>query len=217
MRRQAGIKPFLFVGMILVLGGSAKNRFRQSSQLMVVCTRNWDQFQGKMQRFEKGSQGQWIPVSDAIPNVRRQKRTWVGYRTLPKGHSAKPQKREGNNRTSAGIFNIRAFSVNLVSIPAHMPLYMIKGTTEAVSDPDSLYYNEIVNASSVAEKDWCSSEKMTEIDLYDLGVVIDRNLPAQGLQTGACILCMSGTALNPHCWLHSHGKIRSKVGDSVAR
>ena len=172
---------------MLALGEwTTKSPLQSSRQLLVVCTGYWDQFQGKMQRFERDLQGPWKPVGDMIEVCVGKNGLGWGLGLHPSVTTA-PQKREGDNKASAGICKLSAvFSKTAESSTYNMLFIAVGPGIEVIDDPESRYYNTIVDAHSV-EKDWRSSEKMDEIDLYDLGVVVDHNMPVQNRQGGSCI------------------------------
>ena len=174
----------LFLGLAS-LGCTAKNPLQGSRQLLVVCTGDWDQFQGKMQRFERDSQGPWKPVGDMIEVCLGKNGLGWGLGLHPKVTTA-PQKREGDVRAPAGVFKISAVFSKTTGGTYKMPSIPVGPDTEAIDDPGSRYYNTIVEAHSVA-KDWHSSEDMYNIDLYDLGAVVDHNMPVQDREAGSCI------------------------------
>jgi hypothetical protein len=170
---------------------------QESQQLLVVYTNGWEEIQGKMQRFVKNPNGKWIAIGDVIPICVGKNGLGWGIGLYPsgadKGVQSKadkaPRKREGDNKAPAGIFNISALFTKDADL-AHtylMPVFTIKPTTEAVDDPKSRYYNQIIDEALIGVKDWDSSEKMYEIDLYTLGAVIDHNIPVQDTQAGSCI------------------------------
>ena len=165
---------------------AASNILKASSQLLVVCTGDWEQVQGKMQCFEKNPQGDWVAVGDIV-------KVCVGKNGLGWGIGLHPRittqrkKQEGDSRAPAGVFHISAVFSKFPECPYNLYYQVIKPTTEAIDDPQSHYYNTIVDANSVEEIDWKSSEKMSEVDLYDLGLVIDHNMPVQDTQAGSCI------------------------------
>ncbi len=59
-------------------------------------------------------------------------------------------------------------------------------TLEAIDDPRSRFYNQVVDRAEVPRPDWRSSEKMSTISVYELGLVVFHNterLPG----CGSCI------------------------------
>jgi hypothetical protein len=91
---------------------------------------------------------------------------------------------------SAGVF--RLFFVFGLANPAQVrflrfPYQQITATTEAIDDPQSRYYNRIVDRAAIADPDWSSSESMLRVGgPYRCGIMIEHNWrPRPGL--GSCI------------------------------
>ncbi len=97
-------------------------------------------------------------------------------------------KNEGDGKTPSGVFPLlQAFgkSVHKTDGIAFIELHE---ALEAIDDPSSSYYNQIVDRRTVERVDWNSSEKMLEVGpLYDLGVVVGYNLPLPVPGKGSCI------------------------------
>ncbi|MEL6607214.1 MAG: L,D-transpeptidase family protein, partial [Bacteroidota bacterium] len=98
-------------------------------------------------------------------------------------------KREGDGKTPAGLFWVSAVFGKDPEYKEQckMPFIHVGPTTEAIDDPKSRYYNQIVSADLAGEKDWTSSEKMYEISSYNVGVFINHNSPVQDPAAGSCI------------------------------
>src|SRR5262249_40957317 len=100
-----------------------------------------------------------------------------------------PRKVEGDLCAPAGIF---AFGTTFggmrrADLPwMRMPYLALSATTEAVDDPGSRFYNQIVDRAQVAQPDWKSSEHMGRIPDYALGIVISAN-PKCVPKAGSCV------------------------------
>ena len=69
-----------------------------------------------------------------------------------------------------------------------MPYLTLEKSHEAIDDPQSEYYNQIVNANDFKIKDWNSSEKMLEcLPYYNLGIVVEHNTQPAIPGAGSCI------------------------------
>ena len=106
------------------------------------------------------------------------------------GAAGAPRKMEGDETSPAGVF--RLFSVFGLANPAQVrflrfPYQQITATTEAIDDPQSRYYNRIVDRAAIADPDWSSSESMLRVGgPYRCGIMIEHNWrPRPGL--GSCI------------------------------
>lgn len=99
------------------------------------------------------------------------------------------EKREGDGRSPAGVFEIPAAFGLAATAPSGVTLPWLEctPTLRGVDDPGSRYYNKIVDEAAVSDKDWSSAETMRRVDgLYDFGAVIDHN--AHGRPgAGSCI------------------------------
>ena len=189
--RFSSLWIYLFFG-IAMPGCATQSLLQTSQQLLVVCTDDWNQFQGQLQRFERQDlQSAWKPVGDVV-------KVCIGKNGLGWGiglhpHMATvPQKREGDLKAPAGVFKVSAVFSKAAENTYRLPLITVGPDTEAIDDPQSKYYNTIVEAHAVS-KDWHSSEKMYEIDQYNLGAVVDHNLPVKDRNAGSCIFL--------HAWL----------------
>jgi L,D-peptidoglycan transpeptidase YkuD (ErfK/YbiS/YcfS/YnhG family) len=101
-----------------------------------------------------------------------------------------PAKKEGDNRAPAGIFRLSsAFGYAPAGSAAwvKLPYLALSKQIEGIDDPDSRFYNKLVDRSKVAKIDWRRSEQMRREDaLYKWGVVVDHN-PAAIPGAGSCI------------------------------
>ena len=107
-------------------------------------------------------------------------------------------KKEGDDRAPAGIFRLTsAFGYAAARSAAwvKLPYLALSKQIEGIDDPNSHYYNKLVDRSKVAEIDWRSSEQMRRDDaLYKWGVIVDHN-PAAIPGAGSCIFL--------HIWKNS--------------
>lgn len=163
----------------------------RARQLLVVTAPDWGSLSGKMRRFERGSPAtKWSEVGAAFDVVLgRSGLAWgVGLRETPEGNG--PVKREGDGRAPAGVFPLieafgfaRAEDAKLTRFP-YRPL---TDDIEGIDDPESQYYNRLVDTRVVATKDWKSSERMRRSgDVYRWGVVVGHNW-SQRPGAGSCI------------------------------
>lgn len=141
-----------------------------------------------MQRYVRHSD-KWSKVGEAFPVVvgknglgwspallADQKETWSG-----------PIKHEGDGRSPAGVFevgNVFGFGNRGPTARKYTPL---TAATECVDDVRSEHYAQIVDRSGVPKVDWNSSEKMRDIDVYKLGMVVNYNVPKGIPGNGSCI------------------------------
>jgi D-alanyl-D-alanine dipeptidase len=116
-----------------------------------------------------------------------------------------PAKKEGDDRAPAGIFRLSsAFGYALARSAAwvRLPYLALSKQNEGIDDPNSRFYNKLVDRSKVAKIDWRSSEQMRRDDVrYKWGVVVDHN-PAAIPGAGSCIFLhvwMSAATLTAGC------------------
>lgn len=152
-----------------------------TGQLILVTTADWNRPTGRLQRYQK-KDGAWTAVGQAHAiTVGRSGLGWgLGLHPQAQG----PQKREGDGRAPAGVFELtHIFGFPARTFPGGLPFLHLKDQ-ECVDDGASVHYNQIVEPSG-KERDWKSSEKM-RIELYRLGVVVAHN-PDRKPGFGSCI------------------------------
>ncbi len=168
-------------------------------QVLVVTTPNREEKEGLLhlyERIEKDSP--WVPVGEPIAIVLGKTGLAWGIGLHPPDSKNALLKREGDKKSPAGIFSLgTAFGLVSALKMASLKLEYLQfdENSEAVDDPLSSYYNQIVNRQEVTI-DWNSSEKMNEETLYTLGLVVNHNFPNS--QPGA------GSAIFLHVWRHKH-------------
>jgi D-alanyl-D-alanine dipeptidase len=67
-----------------------------------------------------------------------------------------------------------------------LPYRPLTPTLEAVDDPASRYYNQMVDRARIAQPDWRSSEHLAAIPAYQLGLIVAHN-PLSQPGGGSCI------------------------------
>jgi D-alanyl-D-alanine dipeptidase len=187
-----------FVVAWLAASGSSQVAAQQpvtrATQLVVVTTPAWNATTGQLRRFVRdGVRAPWRRVGTAVPIVvGRTGLAWgVGFdRFAARTAIAGPRKREGDGRSPAGVYTLGdafgfapADSMNWV----RLPYLRLRPSTECVDDTSSTNYNRVVDRRAVRSVDWRSSERMREIPLYQLGVVIDYNAAPPTRARGSCI------------------------------
>ena len=162
------------------------NLLRHSRQCLLVLTPDWKSQSGNLFCFErrKTSEG-WRQRGGVVQVV-------VGKAGLGRGRFISgegPIKREGDGRAPAGIFALGpAFGYANEARWLKLPYRPLSSNTEAIDDPHSLYYNQLVERTEVAAPDWRSSEHMRRADdCYKWGVVVDYNVNPVEPGAGSCI------------------------------
>jgi hypothetical protein len=159
---------------------SGANLLEGHYQLLVVTASDWNTNKGNLQLFERGEDdNDWNLSLDPLPVVIGKKGLGWGKGIHPFYDKLYPNKKEGDNKSPAGIFTLgSAFGFASKAEISHLKIdyFPINEFTEAVDDPSSIYYNQIVNSNEVLV-DWNSSEKMSTIPLYKIGLVVNHNFP----------------------------------------
>ena len=180
--------PFVMSVAIAQSTGGELEPPAKSRQMVVVTTENWQAVTGTLRRFARGGPEQdWRPVSERIPvTVGREGMAWgLGLHVVPKGEARKV---EGDGNAPAGIFRLTAaFGYDARPSGLKLPYIQARPGIEAIDDPRSRYYNQIVDRAEVAKVDWRSSEALLRTDgNYRHGVVVAHNPKCVPLG-GSCI------------------------------
>ncbi len=149
-------------------------------QLCVVVAEGWDTHKAKMYCFEK-KDSSWNFVFSSPVVIGKKGMAWgIGLHA-----PATPEKREGDMKTPAGIFTFGSVFGKEASPSILKPYIETHSALEAIDDPHSRYYNQIVDALNVI-KDWTSSESMVH-ELYKWGIVVEHNACPAAAHKGSCI------------------------------
>jgi D-alanyl-D-alanine dipeptidase len=162
----------------------SQSSIKRCRQLLVVLTDSWPAQSGTMNLFERTNASSWQPRGATIA-VRIGRGGLAWGRSIANTNSfAGPIKKEGDDKAPAGIFSLG--SVFGLTAQTKMPFVALSKNTIAVNDPLSRYYNRIVDQSNIDYRDWRHAERLSGVDVYRLGVVVEHNLAAEpGL--GSCI------------------------------
>jgi zinc D-Ala-D-Ala dipeptidase len=161
-------------------------------QLVTVTTKSWDDIRATVHLYERTpSDGSaWRQFGNPFPAVIGQNGLAWGIGLHGYGKPGEPEKREGDKKTPAGVFRFgevfgtaRPEQVSFLRLSYRQ----VTPTTEAVDDPKSKYYNQVVDRRSVTHPDWTSFESMLRVgDRYRLGVFVRHNTAAYP-GFGSCI------------------------------
>lgn len=170
----------------------------RATQCLVVLAKDWSSKGGELHLLDRSSTKQpWTMVSAprSVSLGRGGLAPGVGWPGLPA--PAGLQKTEGDDRSPAGLFALgRAFGF-AASPPTPRYSYLpLTRTLEAIDDPRSRYYNQIVDVAQTPERDWQGSEKMRSIPTYRRGLIIEYNTRNPQPGRGSCIFF--------HCWKSPH-------------
>ena len=173
-----------------VTTAAASAELERSRQCLVVLTNDWLSTSGRLLAFQRTITGNWKRNGFEFPVVLGRNGLGQGPGLIGLKFDSAPNKLEGDNRAPAGIFALpsafgyaSARSADWIKLP-YLP---VSKETEGIDDPNSRYYNKVVDRMKVAEIDWRSSERMGRNDiLYRWGVIVGYNSTGvPGL--GSCI------------------------------
>ena len=99
-----------------------------------------------------------------------------------------PVKKEGDQRAPAGIFRLRSvFGYAEKNRETRMPYVALTTHMAGVDDPNSRYYNQLIDVTKIKAPDWQTAEKMIlPDDRYKWGVFVEHNWPPVP-GAGSCI------------------------------
>jgi len=145
-----------------------------TSQALVVTASGWNAVDGSLQRYEK-QEGKWVTVGEKIAVVLG--KNGLAWDALAEpAPTGAPLKQEGDGRSPAGIFSLGdAFGFAVSHAGLKLPYQPLTASIECIDDPNSSYYNQIVNREDVPYPNWSSSEKMASIAAYKEGAVVEYN------------------------------------------
>lgn len=162
-------------------------------QLLLVLADDWHSTQGELQAYQRSDERQaWQAWGARIPvALGRGGLGWgIGLHSPPP--EAEPCKQEGDGRSPVGAFALtglfgKAPQDCLIDAKARLPYCQAHTELKAVDDPQSRYYNQIVD-SRQRLADWQSAEDMLRTDQrYDLGIIVAHNTAPVLPGAGSCI------------------------------
>jgi D-alanyl-D-alanine dipeptidase len=175
----------------LAMGRAATRELDRSRQCIVVLTDNWESTTGVLHAFERDEAlASWKERGPGVAVVTGKNGLGPGRGLVRLNFAGAPAKKEGDDRAPAGIFGLSsAFGYAPAGSAAwvKLPYLALSRQIEGIDDPNSRFYNKLVDRSKVAKVDWHSSEQMRRDDVrYKWGVVVDHN-PAAIPGAGSCI------------------------------
>jgi L,D-peptidoglycan transpeptidase YkuD (ErfK/YbiS/YcfS/YnhG family) len=156
-------------------------------QMLLVLAPDVNSICAELHMLQRDGGETWQQVGSAIPvTLGRNGLAWG----LGEHSSSSPPnfriKHEGDGCSPAGVFRLPFTFGEASTADCKLPYVSITVTLIAVDDPQSRFYNQIVDSTSVA-KDWASTEMMKRADgLYRHGIVVAHN-PANQPGAGSCI------------------------------
>jgi D-aminopeptidase len=161
----------------------------ESRQMILSVSAGWDQTRTILQPYERRAAGSpWERVGTPVEaSLGRAGMAW-GRGLHPTGLPG-PEKREGDGRSPAGVFDLRVVTGYAKAAPpgVRMPYREATATLRCVDDPRSTGYNQLADEAG-ARKDWSSAEDMRRRDdLYRFVVWVGHNDAPVVPGGGSCI------------------------------
>src|SRR5687767_14010219 len=152
----------------------------ESRQVILVTTSGWNEINGEMRLYERDAvNDDWNAAGQKITvAVGRNGMAW-GSGLHGGAIGAGVTKQEGDGRSPAGVFSLGSafgYAPPEQAGEVKLPYVQAVATLECVDDPQSAYYNRMIDPASVENPDWNSAERMRrDDDQYRWGVVVDHN------------------------------------------
>ncbi|HEY4583484.1 MAG TPA: hypothetical protein VIG88_11580 [Lysobacter sp.] len=171
----------------------AAQAWRDARQMIVVTPAGWDATRARLHRFERARPGDaWTRVGEPAPVVLgRAGSAWgIGLHPAQRGG---PEKREGDGRAPAGVFDIGTAFGYADRIATSLSYRGMTAADYCIDVPDSPLYTRIVDAREVGQDAVARSTEPMRRDLhadgdarYRLGFVVEHN-PQARREAGSCI------------------------------
>ncbi len=151
-------------------------------QILLVVADDMNSSQGTLQRFEK-SKTVWKRVGTPVPvSLGRNGLAWGAGIGLPAHPPGDPEKREGDGRAPAGIFELGPLFGYAPAFKGAMPYVRADADLICIDDAQSPYYNTLrhINvATTVKSFEWMRRDD----GLYRFGAFVhhnDEHVPGRG-------------------------------------
>jgi L,D-peptidoglycan transpeptidase YkuD (ErfK/YbiS/YcfS/YnhG family) len=165
------------------------------SQLVLVQAPELTSIHGSLWLLKRDASGWQTSVGPKPVSLGRKGLAWgIGEHSPPPPHAA-PLKQEGDQRSPLGVFELPFAFGSSADSPTQLPYQPMTPYHAGVDDPQSRFYNQIVDARQV-DRDWSSAESMLPHGgSYELGLFVAHN-PQNLPGSGSCIFM--------HLWLRPH-------------
>jgi len=181
LQRALAIALATTVGLV----ASAQPLNADIRQLIVSIAPDWSAWQGTLQRYERGTDGQWQRVGGSVP-VLYGKNGLAWGRGVRGADESGLHKREGDGRSPAGVFAIGTIYGNEARLPdgADFPFHQVTVNDAWPDDPKNPFYNQHVIVDGARPPAWFASQRMRTGDAaYRWRVEIRHN--ADPIEPGA--------------------------------
>jgi len=189
LRRAAVLAAVTFA--VQAVAAPATPPWRGVRQLVLVTVDGWNSDQGVLRRYAR-EDGHWAAIGAPLPVVIGKNGAAWGLGLQPPRQDG-PIKREGDNRSPAGVFRIGTTFGYAPTIATAMPYRALGATDWCMDVSGARYYNRIVDAKVVGADAVKGSSEPMRRDIhvhgdqrYRMGFVIDSNPDAKP-GAGSCI------------------------------
>lgn len=188
------IPKLLTLLLMMALPVAAFELPAKSTQCVLATAENWNSSTATVRLYEK-SGGAWKPVGDAWQaRLGKSGLVWgKGISPVPKGAVTK---KEGDNRSPAGVFSIGGAWGYAASIPKNgaLPYRQITSRDLWVEDPASPNYNEHIRLDKDPSTAWEKKQQMRQNDeAHSLKLFIAHNAPPN-------VVPNEGSSIFFHIW-----------------
>ena len=194
---------------------------KTSTQLIVGVASDWGSNHVVLQRFERRKGGKWQPVDGRIPGrLGASGLAWGrGLHPLEPSPQGSSVKREGDNRSPAGVFTLGDAFGYAADVKRHpqQPYVQVTPYDLLVDDPTSPSYNGHIRLDHLPATPWEQSQQMEQNNpAHALEVMINHNMvPAVVPGAGSLILFhiwrRDGASNTAGCTTMSERELRSLV------
>jgi L,D-peptidoglycan transpeptidase YkuD (ErfK/YbiS/YcfS/YnhG family) len=176
------------LGLLLVFAAASPVP-AESRQIVLSLSAGWDQTRAILQPYARPTMdAPWVAVGAPIESsIGRAGLAW-GRGRHPAGLPG-PEKREGDGKSPAGVFDLRLVTGYAKTGPGgtRLPYREATPTLRCVDDARSSRYNQLVDEAKT-KKDWSSAEDMRRTDdLYRFVVWVGHNDTPVVPGGGSCI------------------------------
>lgn len=189
LRRAAVLAAIAFSAR--AFAAPAQPPWQGARQLVLVTIDGWNSDQGVLRRYRREN-GRWQAAGAPLPVVIGKNGAAWGLGLQPSREDG-PVKREGDNRSPAGVFRIGTAFGYAKTLATAMPYRALGATDWCMDVSGARYYNRIVDAKVVGADAVKGSSEPMRRDIhvhgdqrYRMGFVIESNPDAKP-GAGSCI------------------------------
>jgi len=158
-----------------------------SLQLIEVKTQHVPDIKGMLYLYERSSTEKNFALIDSFP-VTIGKSGFAWDNSFQFKYGSQRLKKEGDGCSPAGLFTLGPIFSYHPMENITMPFEQVDENDLCVDDVHSRYYNALIDADTVTEKDYASFEHMKRNDLlYEYGIWVNYNSDPVAEGNGSCI------------------------------